>query len=39
MSQSKKPKKIFGALKGEFEVPDDFDAPLPDDVIDMFYTK
>jgi prevent-host-death family protein len=26
----------FGLLKGQIEVPDDFDAPLPDDVLDLF---
>jgi prevent-host-death family protein len=26
----------FGLLKGQFEVPDDFDAPLPDDVLAAF---
>ena len=25
-----------GRLKGKFTVPDDFDAPLPDDVLDSF---
>ena len=26
----------FGLLKGQFEVPDDFDAPLPDDLLRLF---
>lgn len=26
----------FGLAKGEFEVPDDFDAPLPDEVLREF---
>ena len=26
----------YGLMKGLFEVPDDFDAPLPDDVIAAF---
>ena len=26
----------FGVLAGRFEVPDDFDAPLPDDVLATF---
>ena len=26
----------YGLMKGQFEVPDDFDAPLPDDVIAAF---
>jgi antitoxin (DNA-binding transcriptional repressor) of toxin-antitoxin stability system len=29
----------FGLAKGEFVVPDDFDAPLPDDVLDPFEGK
>jgi hypothetical protein len=26
----------FGLCAGEFEVPDDFDAPLPDEVLSLF---
>jgi len=26
----------FGALKGQIRIADDFDAPLPDDVLDSF---
>lgn len=26
----------FGLCAGDFVVPDDFDAPLPDDVLDLF---
>ena len=26
----------YGLAKGEFSVPDDFDAPLPDDILDDF---
>ena len=26
----------FGLARGEFRVPDDFDAPLPDDILDAF---
>ena len=26
----------YGLMKGQFEVPDDFDAPLPDDIIAAF---
>jgi prevent-host-death family protein len=29
-------KKKLGLLKGKIEVPDDFDAPLPDEVIAAF---
>lgn len=31
-----KPKKRIGLLAGKLTVPDDFDAPLPDDVIHGF---
>ncbi len=30
-----KRKIIFGLMKGEFEIPDDFDAPLPEDVLTL----
>ena len=26
----------FGLAQGEFRVPDDFDKPLPDDILDEF---
>ncbi len=26
----------YGLAAGEFTVPDDFDAPLPDDILDAF---
>jgi prevent-host-death family protein len=29
--------RVFGQDRGVFEVPDDFDAPLPDDILDSFY--
>lgn len=32
-SQTPRP---FGLCAGEFNVPDDFDAPLPDDILDAF---
>ena len=31
-----KRKIIFGLMKGEFIEPDDFDAPLPDDLLALF---
>ena len=31
-----RPKKKIGILAGRLVVPDDFDAPLPDDVLDSF---
>jgi len=27
----------LGAMEGQFSVPDDFDAPLPDSLLAMFY--
>ena len=30
------PKRVFGVDRGLFEVPDDFDAPLPRDFADEF---
>jgi antitoxin (DNA-binding transcriptional repressor) of toxin-antitoxin stability system len=29
----------FGLCAGKFKVPDDFDAPLPDDILDAFEGK
>ena len=29
----------FGLCAGEFTVPDDFDAPLPDDLLSAFESK
>jgi prevent-host-death family protein len=29
-------KRLLGVEKGRFEVPDDFDAPLPDELLDAF---
>lgn len=29
-------KRVLGKDRGLFEIPDDFDAPLPDDVLDSF---
>ncbi len=34
--KEKKPRKI-GLLAGKMKVPDDFDEPLPDDVLALFY--
>ena len=31
-----KRKIIFGLMKGEFTEPEDFDAPLPDDLLALF---
>jgi len=32
----KKPRKL-GIWKGKVKLADDFDAPLPDDLLDLFY--
>lgn len=32
----KKPKVRFGVLKGKIKFADDFDKPLPDEIIDLF---
>jgi antitoxin (DNA-binding transcriptional repressor) of toxin-antitoxin stability system len=32
-------KKHLGLLRGAFSVPDDFDAPLPHEVLDAFEGK
>lgn len=32
-----KPQKRLGLLAGKFVVPDDFDAPLPQSVLEGFY--
>ena len=32
---SSKPR--FGTEKGRFEIPEDFDAPLPKEVLELFY--
>jgi len=29
---------FFGCMKGELELADGWDAPLPDDIIDSFYS-
>lgn len=34
--KAKKPKVRFGVLKGKFKIAEDFDEPLPDDIIDLF---
>lgn len=34
--QKKKSKVRFGVLKGKIRMADDFDAPLPEDIIDLF---
>jgi prevent-host-death family protein len=29
-------KRVLGRLRGKLIVPDDFDAPLPDEILDLF---
>ncbi len=29
-------RRRLGLLDGQFTIPDDFDAPLPDDILDLF---
>ncbi len=36
LSAIEKPKRVFGMDRGLYVVPDDFDAPLPDDFLDLF---
>ena len=37
--EARVPKKKLGLLHGRIEVPDDFNAPLPADVLDAFEGK
>jgi prevent-host-death family protein len=37
--KANKPNVRFGVMKGKMVLSDDFDAPLPDDVIDLFEGK
>jgi prevent-host-death family protein len=30
-------KRVLGSAKGEFTVPDDFNAPLPKEIEDLFW--
>ena len=32
----KKAQRVLGIYRGQFTVPDDFDAPLPDELLDLF---
>jgi antitoxin (DNA-binding transcriptional repressor) of toxin-antitoxin stability system len=31
-------KGFFGCMKGKMELPEGWDAPLPDDIIELFYS-
>jgi prevent-host-death family protein len=35
----KRGRSILGMFRGQFVVPDDFDAPLPDEILDAFEGK
>jgi len=35
----KKAQRVLGIYSGQFSVPDDFDAPLPDEILDAFEGK
>ncbi|NJM75419.1 MAG: type II toxin-antitoxin system Phd/YefM family antitoxin [Acaryochloridaceae cyanobacterium RU_4_10] len=37
--KSRKQLRPFGLCKGEFTVPDDFDSPLPEDLLSAFEGK
>ncbi|NJM87048.1 MAG: hypothetical protein HC847_07520 [Hydrococcus sp. RU_2_2] len=39
ISSSGKQLRPFGLCAGEFTVPDDFDAPLPEDLLNAFEGK
>ena len=36
LTEGKRKKFKYGTLKGKIKIPDDFDAPLPDDVLALF---
>jgi prevent-host-death family protein len=37
--RSKDADRKLGTMRGKFVVPDDFDAPLPDEILDLFEGK
>ena len=37
VAKARKGPRRLGMAAGKFKVPDDFDAPLPDDVLALFY--
>ncbi|MEA5570498.1 type II toxin-antitoxin system Phd/YefM family antitoxin [Calothrix sp. UHCC 0171] len=39
ISSSSKQLRPFGLCSGEFTVPDDFDAPLPEEILNAFEGK
>lgn len=38
-NKSKEPVRKLGLMKGKIWISDDFDAPLPDDILDAFEGK
>lgn len=36
MAAPKKPKRVLGLMAGQVTLSEDFDAPLPDDLLDAF---
>lgn len=36
---AKLPPRVFGQMKGQIWIADDFDDPLPDDIIESFYAS
>ncbi len=36
LAEAKKPDRVLGTLAGKLNISDDFDAPLPDDVLALF---
>ena len=36
LGNASKPKIVFGLMKGQIQIADDFDAPLPDDLQALF---
>ncbi len=36
-ANSIEPQKRLGILAGKITIPDDFDAPLPEDILNSFY--
>ena len=39
VGHAEKPKKKIGVLAGKLDVPENFDAPLPDDVLAAFENE
>jgi prevent-host-death family protein len=37
--EAKKGKRRLGSYEGKLTIPDDFDAPLPDEILDAFEGK